>query len=62
MPNEHHVRTLSLSDGPARRAKPAADPAAALSLADEELLERYPAVRGVAERWLVLREESAPSR
>ncbi|QGV82231.1 hypothetical protein [Streptomyces ficellus] len=56
MPHDHHVRALPLSDGPApasRRTK-----ATELSLADEELLERYPAVRGVAERWMALRQES----
>ncbi|MGA5410247.1 hypothetical protein ACPCSC_23665 [Streptomyces lavendulocolor] len=55
MPNDHHARSLPLSDGFTRAPAKVADE---LSLADAELLERYPAVRGVAERWMVLRRES----
>ncbi|GAA2492697.1 hypothetical protein [Streptomyces gobitricini] len=55
MPNDHPARTLPRSDGSARTPMAAATE---MSLADEELLERYPAVRGVAERWIALRRET----
>ncbi|ORT57112.1 hypothetical protein BKD26_26275 [Streptomyces sp. CB03238] len=54
MPNEDRARALPLSDRPTAHAMTAATE---LSLMDEELLERYPAVRGVAERWTVLERE-----
>lgn len=54
MPNEDHARALPLSEGSPVHTMTAA---AELTLADEELLERYPAVRGVAERWTALERE-----
>lgn len=54
MPNEDRARALPLSHLPTAHATTTATE---LSLTDEELLERYPAVRGVAERWTVLARE-----
>ncbi|WP_336320408.1 hypothetical protein [Streptomyces lavendofoliae] len=55
MHDDHHARSLPLSDGSTRAPLGAATE---MSLADEELLKRYPAVRGVAERWIALRREA----
>lgn len=54
MPNEDRARALPHADNSAVHAMTAATE---LSLTDEELLERYPAVRVVAERWTALERE-----
>ncbi|MFC8916822.1 hypothetical protein ACGF5F_14805 [Streptomyces sp. NPDC047821] len=56
MPNDHHARAVPLPGTTTTRDTATA--ATELSLTDEELLDRYPAVRGVAERWIALRRES----
>ncbi|MFE9773453.1 hypothetical protein ACFYOV_17565 [Streptomyces sp. NPDC005931] len=51
MSQENPTRDLPLSDGsPVRTVTAMSD----MALTDEELLRRYPTVRGVAERWMAL--------
>ncbi|GGU01506.1 hypothetical protein GPZ77_00955 [Streptomyces sp. QHH-9511] len=55
MSGELHTRSLPLSDGSEART---AVRSSEMGLTDEELLERYPAVRALAERWVAAEWEA----